>query len=251
MRNKMRKNYVLECCVDSAVSALTAVENGADRLELCSNLIIGGTTPTLALYQTVRAHTATKIHALIRPRFGDFLYDDLELEVMRREVEQFRENGADGVVIGCLKSDGRLDIEQMKLLIDAAGPMHITLHRAFDMCLNPFEALENAVTLGVQTILTSGRQDSCLAGLPLLLELEKAADGRITIMPGAGVNAQAIQTLRRETDFTCFHMSGKKLLESSMSYRNDQVHMGLPGMNEYEVITTDAAAVKAANAALE
>lgn len=243
----MRTKYTLECCVDSVESAITAAGNGADRLELCSNLIIGGTTPTLALYHAVRANTDITIHILIRPRFGDFLHGDAEFDVIQREVEQFRKAGADGVVIGCLTAEGGLHTEQMRQLIETAGNMHVTLHRAFDMCRDPFEALETAVCLGIDTILTSGQKDTCLAGLPLLLELEQAAAGRLTIMPGAGVNAAVIQTLLHKTAFTCFHMSGKKILQSGMVYRNPAVHMGLPGISEYEVFATDGEAVRAAH----
>lgn len=243
----MRRDYILECCVDSVESAVTAAENGADRLELCSNLIIGGTTPTLALYQSARAHTDVKIHVLIRPRFGDFLYHSSEFEVLYKEVEQFCAAGADGVVIGCLTADGKLHTEQMARLIDAAGGMHVTLHRAFDMCADPLEALDTAVSLGVRTLLTSGQKDNCLAGLALLQNLQEAAAGKINIMPGSGINAAVIAALLRKTSFTNFHMSGKKMTESDMRYRNPQVHMGLPGISEYEIIAADGLAIKAAD----
>lgn len=157
-------NYILECCVDSVESAVNAKKGGADRLELCSNLVIGGTTPTLALYKQIRETVAIRIHALIRPRFGDFLYSAHELDIMEKEIAMFREAGADGVVIGCLNPDGSLARDAMKRLIGHAGDMHITLHRAFDMCRDPFQTLEEAKELGVHTILTSGQMPSCLKG---------------------------------------------------------------------------------------
>ena len=135
-------SFLLECCVDSVESACNAVQGGADRLELCSGLVIGGITPTLSLYEQIRLHTDLPIHTLIRPRFGDFLYSPEELSVMEREIRSFRRAGAQGVVIGCLTADGALDLEAMKRLLNAADGMSVTLHRAFDMCRDPFEALD-------------------------------------------------------------------------------------------------------------
>lgn len=178
-------SYLLECCVDSVDSALLAEKGGADRLELCSNLIIGGTTPTLALYHRIRMHSDIRIHALIRPRFGDFLYSEEEFQVILEEVRQFRQAGAEGVVIGCLTPEGSLHMEYMKKLMDAAGGMSVTLHRAFDMCRDPFEALEQSKELGVNTILTSGQAPSCLEGIKLLKKLQQKAGTNLTILAGA------------------------------------------------------------------
>ena len=147
-------NYLLECCVDSAYSARMAKKGGADRLELCSNLVIGGTTPTLALYEQIRPQTDIRIHVLIRPRFGDFLYSEDEAALICKEIDAFRTAGADGVVIGSLSPDGSLCTEQMKRFREHARDMSVTLHRAFDMCRDPFAALEEAISLDIQTILT-------------------------------------------------------------------------------------------------
>lgn len=136
------KDYILEACVDSVESALAAAEGGATRLELCSNLIIGGTTPSPWLFKEIRKHTDIRIHALIRPRFGDFCYTDSEFAIIKQAVADFRELGAEGVVIGILKPDGTLNMEQMKELMDAAGEMSVTLHRAFDVCVDPYETME-------------------------------------------------------------------------------------------------------------
>ncbi len=239
------KKYILECCVDSVESALLAQEGGADRLELCSSLIIGGTTPTLSLYEQIRLASPIRLHALIRPRFGDFLYTREELAVIRSEIEQFRRAGAEGVVIGCLTPEGDLDREAMKPLMEAAGDMSVTLHRAFDMCRDPFAALEDAVSLGIHTILTSGQANDCLEGKELLQKLQEQAQDRITILAGAGINARTVEILLRETSLTAFHMSGKRILESGMRYRNPNVSMGLPSMSEYQVWQTDPEAVRA------
>ena len=239
----MNPKYTLECCVDSVESALFAKEGGADRLELCSNLVIGGTTPTLALYEQIRVHTDIRIHALIRPRFGDFLYTDEEAAIICREITAFRKAGAQGVVIGSLNPDGSLNLEQMKRFIECAQGMSITLHRAFDMCSDPFTELENARRIGIDTILTSGQAPSCLAGSERMKELVDAAGNSITILAGAGINAAAVKTLLEETKLTAFHMSGKKILNSGMAYRNPAVSMGLPGMSEYDIWQTDPQAV--------
>ncbi len=158
------QKYLLECCVDSVESAIAAQKGGADRLELCGNLIIGGTTPSVELYRAVRKNTDIPIHVLLRPRFGDFLYTAYELEILYEEVKLFSSEGADGLVIGCLKPDGELDIEAMKRMIELGKGRKITLHRAFDVCNNPLKALEQAIELGVDTILTSGQENSCMKG---------------------------------------------------------------------------------------
>lgn len=237
------RKYILECCVDSVESALQAEKGGADRLELCSNLVIGGTTPTLALFRQIREHTNIPIHVLLRPRFGDFLYTDQELCVIAREIDMFREAGAEGIVIGCLDPDGNLDLEAMNFLIDHSGQMNITLHRAFDMCVDPFHTLELAKLVGIHTILTSGCQPSCLDGIDLIRQLDEQAEGRIAIMAGAGIEENSAKILKEETEITSFHMSGKKIRESGMRFRNPDVSMGLPGMGEYEIWETSAAAV--------
>lgn len=247
----MPKNFTLECCVDSVESARYAKEGGADRLELCANLVIGGTTPTLALYEQIRQTVDIKIHALIRPRFGDFLYTDQEAAVICREIQAFRQAGAEGVVIGSLTPDGSLNAEQMKRFIDCADGMSVTLHRAFDMCRDPFAELKAARCLGINTILTSGQAPSCIAGLSRMKELVKAAGNDLTILAGAGINAKAVKILLAETDLTAFHMSGKKIVNSQMRYRNPEVSMGLPGMSEYDIWQTDPENVRAVRRLLD
>lgn len=238
--------YILECCVDSVESAINAKKGGADRLELCSNLVIGGTTPTLALYKQIRETVDIRIHVLIRPRFGDFLYSQEEMNVILKEIDMFRDAKADGIVIGCLTSDGSLDITAMEQLISHCGNMSVTLHRAFDMCKDPFAALNDAKQLGIHTILTSGQQPSCLKGVDLLSQLQEEAGESLDIMAGAGVNEAAIRTLLERTNLRAFHMSGKKILESNMLYRNPTVSMGIPGMSEYEIWQTDPEEISAA-----
>lgn len=245
------ENYILECCVDSVESAVEAQKGGANRLELCANLIIGGTSPSLALFQKVREKTNIKINVLLRPRFGDFLYSDYEFEVLKEEVKLFRAAGADGVVIGCLRADGTIDREKMAELITLAGDMHITMHRAFDMTVNPYEALEEAKSLGVNTILTSGQRNSALEGKALIKELIEAAGEDMEILIGSGVNAEVIKEFLAESKAWAFHMSGKDTLISEMEYRNEKVSMGLPMMSEYELWRTNHKNVQAVKKILE
>lgn len=245
------KNFVLESCVDSVESALAAERGGATRLELCSNLIIGGTTPDQWLFQEIRKVSNIRIHALIRPRFGDFCYTDHEFNIIRNDVKMFRELGAEGVVIGILKPDGSLNYEQMEILMEEAKGMSVTLHRAFDVCADPYQTLEQAKALGIHTILTSGQKNHSLEGKELLRELHAMSEGKITIMAGGGVNADTIKTLQPYTGIQAFHMSGKLVLESPMTYRKEGVNMGLPFLSEFEIYRTDEGQIKDARNVLE
>lgn len=244
--------YILECCVDSVESALAAVEGGADRLELCSALIIGGISPGLALFEQVSACCALPIRVLLRPRFGDFLYTDYEFQILKREVALFREAGAEGVVIGCLDADGCLHMEQMKGLMAEAGDMKVTLHRAFDVCANPIETYRMAGELGIDTILTSGQKKECLMGMPLLKELgEMQKEEMPRIMAGAGVTPDVIRQFCEQTDITSYHLSAKKVMDSGMLYRKEDVPMGLPVMDEYSIFMTDSEVVAEAKKVLQ
>ena len=242
----MKETYILEACVDSVESAVAADRGGADRLELCANLVIGGTTPSMELYRRVREKVDIPVHVLIRPRFGDFLYSEEEYEIMRREIRSFIREGADAVVFGSLNADGTINEEQMKGMMEAAGGKPVKLHRAFDVCRDPWEALDTAKKLGIHTILTSGQEASCYDGRELLKELEEASRGSIEIMAGGGVCAEIIETLRDMSEICCFHMSGKETLESGMIYRNPKVNMGLPGISEFEVWRTSEEAIRRA-----
>lgn len=247
----MKKPYVLEVCVDSVESALAAVNGGATRLELCASLATGGLSPSLALFREIRKRCDIRIHVLLRPRFGDFLYSDAETDVLCEEVKIFREAGAEGIVIGCLTSDGALDMPRMEMLIARAGGMSVTLHRAFDMCADPMAALRQAKTLGVNTILTSGQENDCMDGKPLLKRLLTAAQDEIEILIGSGVDASVIGDFLRDTTATSFHMSGKVILPSGMRFRNPSVSMGTADMDEYVIWRTAEDRIRAAANVLE
>lgn len=237
----MTKNYILECCVDSVESAIEASEGGADRLELCASLIIGGTSPGMALFEQVKKACSLPVRVLLRPRFGDFLYTDHEFAIIKREVEIFRNAGADGIVIGALLPNGELNMTQMSELIKTAGDLKITLHRAFDVCADPLKAYRQAAELGIDTILTSGQEQDCLTGMPLLKELcmlQKEINGP-QIMAGAGITPEVIRRFLAETEITSYHLSAKKIIGSGMRYRKEGVSMGLSAMSEYSIYRTD------------
>ena len=234
------KDYILECCVDSVESAVAAQAGGANRLELCANLVIGGTTPDINLFLAVREKVSIKINVLIRPRFGDFCYTGEEFGIIKKDVEMFGKYGADGVVIGVLREDGSLDTARMKELTDAAGDMSVTLHRAFDVSRDPFQTLKDAEDLHIGTILTSGQKNTCYEGRELLGQLVEKTAGKVDILVGSGVNSAQIAELAAVTKTKSFHLSGKVNVESAMTYRKEDVSMGLPLMSEYTIFRTDA-----------
>ena len=243
--------YLLEVCVDSVESAVAAVNGGADRLEVCSNLVIGGTTPGVSQFMQIRELCQVPLHVLVRPRFGDFLYTDHEFCMIEEDSKRFLELGADGIVTGCLLPDGNLDTGRMEKLRKVAGNRHLTLHRAFDLCADPFISLKEAIALGVDTILTSGQQDCCMKGLNLLGELIESAEGRINILVGSGVNETNIACLAETAHATQFHMSGKQVLDSGMVFRKPGVSMGIPGFGEYEIFRTDEEQIRRAKKIVE
>ena len=243
------EQYILEACVDSVSSALAADRGGADRLELCANRVIGGTTPDLALFAEIRKHSSIPARVLLRPRFGDFCYDEYEYEIILEDIRMFRDAGAAGVVIGSLNPDGTLNRSQMEGFVKAADGMGITLHRAFDMCADPFAELDEIKSMGIDTILTSGQQKSCLEGKKLIARLVQKAGDDVTILVGAGVSADVIQKMS-DTGARAFHMSGKITKESRMEFRRDTVSMGLPGLSEYEIWETDEANIRKAREVL-
>lgn len=225
--------------MDSVESAVIAQEGGADRLEVCANLVIGGTTPGVSQFKQIRKACHIDLNVLIRPRSGDFLYTDAEFQMIAEDIQMFRELGADGIVVGCLNADGSLDLDRMRELRQRAGNLQMTLHRAFDVCRDPYQVLEDAVSTGINTILTSGQAASCLEGIPVLKRLIMQADGRIEILVGSGVNAEIIGQLMEEIHAVSFHMSGKEIINSGMIFRNQQVHMGVPGFGEFDIFRTN------------
>lgn len=240
-----RNETCLEVCVDSFASAMAAVQGGADRLELCGCLLVGGLTPAVELLEQIRAVSNVAIRCLMRPRFGDFLYTEKEVEQMERQIRRLAQAGADGFVIGCLRPDGGLDLEKMTRLVKAAEGKGLTLHRAFDVSRDGLETARQAADLGIDTILTSGQAADCWTGREYLGRL-LAEKLPLTVMPGGGVSAAVIGKLRALYPLHTFHMSGKTTLESAMTFRRTGVPMGLPGIDEFSVWQTDEEKVRAA-----
>ena len=242
------KKYTLEICVDSVESAINAERGKATRLELCSNLIIGGTTPTKSLFEEVKKNVDIPINVLIRPRFGDFLYSDYEVNIIKNEIKMFKKLGVDGIVVGILTKNGEIDLDNMKKFIEGAQDIPITFHRAFDVCREPLKAFYQLQELGVQNILTSGQSQDCLRGKKLLKELVKISTknskNKTEILVGAGLNIENIDEIVNFTGATNFHFSGKRIKQSSMEYRKENVNMGLKEFSEFEILETDENLVK-------
>lgn len=240
-------DYKLEICANSVLSCVEAQKGGAYRVELCAGIPEGGTTPSYGDIAMARELlNKTKLNVIIRPRGGDFLYSELEHQIMLKDIEICRNLGVDGVVIGCLTAEGDVDIPRCKELVDAAGEMNVTFHRAFDMCHNPFQALEDIISLGCKIILTSGQQPKAEQGIELIAKLVQKAGDRIVIMPGSGINAQNIAKIARETGAAQLHLSARQSIESQMIYRNPNLKMGGTNVviNEYEQNITSAEKVK-------
>ncbi len=238
--------YKIEICTNSVESCLQAQKGGAYRVELCAGIPEGGTTPSYGEIAVARKLLNIKLNIIIRPRGGDFLYSDVEHETMLHDIEMAKKLGVDGVVIGCLTADGKIDRVRNKELIDAAQGMSVTFHRAFDMCKDPFESLEQIISLGCDTLLTSGQRPTAIEGIPLLSELVAKADGKIVIMPGSGVNEDNIAILAKETKATEFHFSAREPIDSKMIYRNPNLKMGgtVVSIDEFIQNVTDADKVR-------
>lgn len=240
------KNYLFEVCANSVESCIAAQAGGADRVELCAGIPEGGTTPPYGDIATAReVLKETRLHVIIRPRGGDFLYSPLEQRIMLKDIENARQLGADGVVFGCLTAEGDIDLPLMKRLMEASEGMSVTFHRAFDVCRNPQQALEEVIALGCHRILTSGQQPNAELGIPLLKELQKQAADRIILLVGCGVNEGNIARIAAETGIREFHFSARETLKSGMTYHNEDVSMGgTIHIDEYERPVTTAARVE-------
>ena len=246
-------NRILEICVDSLASARAAIAGGADRLELCSALTVGGLTPYAALLEQIRKESNIPVRCLMRPRGGDFLYTQEEITMMAAQIRQLKALGADGFVIGCLTAQGDLDAEAMKPLIDAADGAGLTLHRCIDVSRDLLKTYRDAAAIGIDTVLTSGGAGSCTAGMDTigkLLSLRDETNGP-EVLIGAGVKAKVIKAFREAYPAAvAFHMSGKTDIPSAMVFRREGVPMGLPGLDEWSIPQTSEAAVREARSAL-
>ena len=232
---------IIEICANSAQSCVEAEAGGAHRVELCAGISEGGTTPSYGEICIARKLTSTiNINVIIRPRGGDFLYTPVEVEAMLLDIELAKQLKVHGVVFGCLTKQGDIDIPLMRRLIEASKPLSVTCHRAFDVCRDPFVALEQLIELGCDRILTSGQQPDAIHGIPLIKELVKRAGERIIIMPGCGVHEDNIAHIEAETGAKEFHASARSIIYSEMEYRNENVTMGSNTVtSEFETMQTD------------
>ncbi len=235
--------YLIEIATTDFTTTKSAVEGGADRIELCSALSEGGITPSFGLIKQCREQFDVSLFPIIRPRAGDFLYTDEEFELMLKDVLLCKQLGCDGVVIGLLNRDGSIDEKRTAKLIQAAYPLEVTFHRAFDRCKDPFQAMEQLVKIGCQRILTSGQKPTAPEGVDLIAKLLTQADDRIIIMPGSGVRKENIKMIADKTGAVEFHSSIKTQKNSEMKF----VH---PSFNETSVSAIDPAEVKALRDAL-
>lgn len=217
---------MLEICIDGVTSAVAAGKGGADRVELCANLPEGGTTPSAGMIQQVRKTFSGGLMVIIRPRGYDFLYSDDEIAVMIEDIHVSRELGADGVVIGCLTADGQVDTQRCAKLIEAAGPMDITFHRAFDMTRDLNEALEAIHRLGVKRILTSGGKPDVPSGMDVISQLVCQSADRVSLMPGGGVTPENLAQIVSTTGVREMHLSARHAVTGGMKFRNDGCFMG-------------------------
>ncbi|XP_014281689.1 copper homeostasis protein cutC homolog isoform X1 [Halyomorpha halys] len=203
----------MEVCIDNLESAINAEKGGAMKLELCSTNNDGGLTPSLGLLRVVKKNVKIPVIVMIRPRTGDYIYSDEEIEIMSEDVKIYGENGADGFVFGIITPEGKVDVKNCSKLIKLAGNLPVTFSRAFDVIKDPLERMEEIISLGFERILTSGLQESACEGIPLLKQLMEAARGRIVIMPGAGIKPNNLQFLLKETNAVQFHASAGKVLK--------------------------------------
>ena len=241
--------YKFEICANSVASCIAAQDGGADRVELCAGIPEGGTTPSVGMIRCARESISIGLNVIIRPRGGDFLYSESEIREMVYDIKAAKGLGVDGLVFGCLCPDGSVDMENMRLLMEAAGDTPVTFHRAFDHTSDPLKALEDIIELGCARILTSGCRPTASEGAPLLAQLVEKAGDRIIIMPGCGVNEGNIAETARLSGAREFHFSAREPVESGMTFRNQDVVMGSEE-DPYGTVQTTARRVAATIAPL-
>lgn len=242
--------FKIEICVEGIDGLMAAQTAGADRVELCAGLVEGGLTPSLGVVRESQRQASIPFHVIIRPRGGDFLYSEREFATMIDDVKAMRELGVAGVVIGCLTPDGRIDEVRTKALVEAAGPMSVNYHRAFDMTADYREAIEALVRCGVQRVLTSGQRDTAVEGSDVLKDSVAIANGRIAIMACGELDASNIAQVRQATGVDEMHFASPVTIKSGMEFRNPHVGMGGTAIErEYQVTLTNVDAVRATIAA--
>jgi len=242
---------LVEVAVDSVGSAVAVQGGGAGRIELCAGLLEGGTTPSAGMIAACRERVAIPVFVLIRPRSGDFLYDDAELAVMRRDIVVARDLGADGVVIGALRPDGTVDADRTNALVDAARPLEVTFHRAFDFTRDAAEALEAVTALGIDRVLTSGWAATALDGIGTLTELVRRAGERPVLVAAGGITEDNVARIVQATGVREVHVRAAARRDSAMSYRRAKLSLAKPPLGEYARLEADRGHVQRLLDALE
>lgn len=235
----MNKVVTVEVCVDSLESAIAAERGGAHRVELCGALADGGITPSAGLIAMVREKISIALHVMVRPRNSDFCYSDDEFRIMQSDLELAKKLGADGVVLGVLDTDGRIDTRRAKELVQLASPLTVTFHRAFDMSRDLMQALADLHQTGVHRVLTSGGKQTALQGAAALKQLVEAAGSNIGIMAASGIEEQNVADLLARTGVREVHASLRARVPSAMRYQNLHVSMGTIKGKEYERLVVE------------
>lgn len=235
---------IIEICSYSLQSALNAQLAGAQRVELCDNMHEGGTTPSFAAIKIARELLEIKLHVIIRPRGGDFLYSEQEIEIMKEDIKMAKKLGTDGVVIGCLTRNGDVNTNLINDLLYLAKPMSVTFHRAFDMVKDPYKALDDLIQLNVDRVLTSGQRQTAMEGKKLIAELVEKAENKIIIMPGSGLNETNIVDIADYTNAKEFHLSAKQFIDSRMNYKNQKINLDGSENKEYGFYESDFKTIK-------
>jgi len=230
----MKNSVLIEICVDSAESALAAERGGAHRVELCSDLVEGGITPSAGLIATVREKVGISLQVIIRPRGGDFCYTEAEFECMRRDVLTAKQLGADGIVFGVLNEHGHVDKQRTRALVALARPLSTTFHRAFDMSAELNQALEDVVDTGVNRVLTSGGRQNAEDGIETIVNLVEAAKDRISVMVGGGIRETNVRRILIETGAQEIHANVGHSVPSPMNYHNNKISLGTVKGREYQ-----------------
>jgi copper homeostasis protein len=240
----MKKHITLEICLESVDAVIAAERGGAQRVELCANLLEGGITPSAGTIRAARNHAKLGINVMIRPRGGDFLYTDTEFESMQQDILVAKELGADGIVLGLLQPDGTVDVERTRQLVELAKPLPVTFHRAIDVSRDLLQALEDVISTGAARVLTSGGQSSVVDGAATVAEMVKAANERIIVMPGCGIRPDNVISILESTGADEVHIALNVETPSGMTFRKAEIPMGGVDGREYLNFVTPEDAVR-------
>ena len=240
----MKNPITLEICLESVDSVIASDRGGAQRVELCANLLEGGTTPSAGTIQTARENAKIAINVMIRPRGGDFLYTDAEFASMQHDIRTAKALGADGIVLGLLRPDGTVEVERTRQLVELAKPLPVTFHRAIDVSRDLLEALEDVISAGAACVLTSGGQPSVVDGAAMVARMVEAARGRIIVMPGSGIRPDNVLSILKMTGAREVHMALEEETQSGMQFRKAEIPMGGVDGREYVRFITPEDAVR-------